>query len=124
MGVVRVVAGVVVGLAFVIAGASKLAVGEGWRHQAAALGAPPWSVRPLPWVELVVGAGLLARLAWPVPVWAAVGLLVAFSALIVARIREGHRPPCACFGAWSSTPIGPVHLIRNAVLLALAILAL
>ena len=124
MGVLADVSVAVVGVVFVVAGASKLAAGEGWRRQAAELGAPSVAVAPLPWVELAIGAALLARLAMPVPVVAALALLVAFTILLALRIREGRRPECACFGAWSASPIGPVHLARNAVLIALGVVGL
>jgi len=34
-------------------------------------------------------------------------------------VRRGNTAPCRCFGA-SSTPLGPRHLVRNALLLAVA----
>ena len=118
------VAAIVVGIVFIVAGASKLAVGDGWRRQAAELGAPSFSVTPLPWLELAVGAALVVHLGKPVPAVLAIALLIAFSALLIARLREGRRPPCACFGAWSASPIGARHLVRNGVLTVLAVVAL
>lgn len=75
----------------------------------------------LPWIELAIGAALVAQFGRR---WAAVTaavLLVAFTGLIAKRLAEGKRPPCACFGAWSAEPIGGKHIVRNAVLLVLAI---
>ena len=118
-----VVAAIVLGIAFVVAGASKLAAGSAWRAQAAGLGAPAWSVRPLPWVELALGAVLITNLVRRAAAIVALGLLLAFSVLLVARLREGRHPPCACFGAWSARPLGPGHLVRNGVLAVLAIVA-
>ncbi len=46
-----------------------------------------------------------------------------FTALIVARLREGKRPACACFGAWSAKPIGAGNVVRNGVLMAVAAVA-
>jgi hypothetical protein len=71
-----------------------------------------------------VGALLIAQVAEPVPVLVAIALLLLFSALIAKRLSEGRHPPCACFGAWSAKPIGPEHLMRNGLLLVLAVLAL
>jgi hypothetical protein len=51
-------------------------------------------------------------------------MLVAFTALIVRRLAEGKRPPCACFGAWSAKPLGIGHVARNGALIGLATLAL
>ncbi|GAA1739505.1 MauE/DoxX family redox-associated membrane protein [Luedemannella helvata] len=46
-------------------------------------------------------------------------LLVAFTVTIAAVLRRGTRTSCRCFGG-SSTPLSGVHLVRNAVLLAVA----
>ncbi len=124
MDTVSSVAAVVLGAAFVLAGAAKLAAGIAWRSQAVQLGAPAWVAPWVPWVELLVGAALVSRLAEPVPAVLAIALLLAFTALIVVRLARGEHPPCACFGAWSAKPIGAAHVVRNAVLLALAVLAL
>lgn len=124
MNAVAVVASVLVGLVFVVAGASKLAAGPRWSTNARDLGAPGLVIPVIPWIELAIGAGLVAQLAVPVPAIAALVMLAGFSMLLVVRIRAGERPACACFGAWSASPIGWRHLARNAVLAMLAVLAL
>jgi uncharacterized membrane protein YphA (DoxX/SURF4 family) len=124
MSAVGVVASVLVGLAFVLAGASKLALGTAWPQQARAFGAPRSAALVVPWLELVIGAALIAQLAKPVAALAALGLLLLFTALIVRHLLAGRAPECACFGAWSAKPIGAGHVARNTVLLALAVLAL
>ena len=53
----------------------------------------------------------------------AAGLLAVFTGAIVLSLRRGNAAPCRCFGA-SSTPLGPRHVARNAVLVALALLGL
>jgi uncharacterized membrane protein YphA (DoxX/SURF4 family) len=118
-----IVAANLLGAAFVLAGASKLAAGRAWPAQAAGLGAPEWSVRPLPWVELVLGALLISNLVRRPASIVALVLLLLFSTLVIARLREGRHPPCACFGAWSARPLGPGHLARNGLLVVLAIVA-
>ena len=123
MDVVRVVAAIVVGVALLVAGASKIAAGPSWPAQAAGLGAPAWSVRVVPALELVLGALLVAQIARRPVALAAAGLVIVFTALIVVRLRQGRRPPCACFGAWSARPIGPGNVVRNAILVALALVA-
>jgi uncharacterized membrane protein YphA (DoxX/SURF4 family) len=115
------VAAIVLGAAFVLAGAAKLAAGIAWRSQAVQLGAPAWVAPWVPWVELVVGALLVSQYAEPVPAILAVALLIAFTGLIIVRLARGEHPPCACFGAWSAKPIGAAHVARNVVLLALAV---
>jgi uncharacterized membrane protein YphA (DoxX/SURF4 family) len=116
-------ASVVVGLAFLVAGASKLAAGPAWPASARDLGVPGWIALLVPWVELVVGGLLVAQLAEPWPALAATAMLVVFTALLITGLRAGERPVCACFGRWSASPIGAGHLARNGVLIVLAVVA-
>jgi hypothetical protein len=51
-------------------------------------------------------------------------VLVGFTVLILRRLAEGRRPPCACFGAWSTKPLGRGHVVRNLGFIALAVVAL
>lgn len=124
MSVVSLVASIVVGVAFLVAGGSKLAAGPAWPAQASALGAPAVAAPVLPWVELAIGSALVLQLGQPIAAIAASLLLVAFTGLIALRLSQGRRPTCACFGAWSAKPIGASHLLRNAALLVLAGLSL
>lgn len=121
---IATVAAIVLGVAFVVAGGSKLAAGKAWPAQARGLGAPDWVVPFVPWVELGLGALLIVQVARRPAAIAAIVLLSVFTVLIAARLRRGEHPPCACFGAWSASPIGPGHLIRNAGLIACGVLAL
>lgn len=66
----------------------------------------------------VAAVALLALPATvPVGFALAVALLAVFTAGVVLAIRRGRRAPCHCFGA-SRTPLGAVHVVRNAMLLA------
>lgn len=58
-------------------------------------------------VTAIAGCGLAALLA------------IVFSAGIAASLRRGNRAPCRCFGR-SATPLGPRHIMRNAILLIVA----
>lgn len=120
---IAVVAAVVVGAAFVLAGAAKVAMGGRWLAQAKEFGVAPQLAQFVPWWELVVGALLAAQVARPVTAWIAVGTLLLFSASVAAQLAKGKHPPCACFGAWSPKPVGARTLARNGALIALAILA-
>jgi uncharacterized membrane protein YphA (DoxX/SURF4 family) len=122
--VLGVVAAVGLGAVFVIAGASKVALGAAWPAQARAMGAPMPIATIVPAVELVIGATLVTRVAMPLPAVAAIVLLVAFSVLIARQLVDGRHPPCACFGAWSHRPLSGTHLVRNAVMILVAIVAL
>ncbi len=124
MNTVSLIASIVLGITFVVAGGAKLAAGPAWPVHVAALGAPALTAPVLPWVELSVGAALIAQLFEPVAAIVAIALILTFTALIARRLSQGRRPVCACFGAWSAKPIGRGHLVRNAVMLALGVLAL
>jgi uncharacterized membrane protein YphA (DoxX/SURF4 family) len=119
-----VAASIILGAAFLVAGGSKLAAGPAWPQQARQLGAPTWAIPVVPWIELAVGALLVAQVARSVVAAVALALLLVFTGLIALRLREGRHPPCACFGAWSATPLGAGHVVRNAVLIALGVVAL
>lgn len=123
MNTVGVIASVLLGAVFVVAGASKLAAGEQWRTDARNLGAPDIAAVVVPWTELAIGALLIVQLWVPWPALAAAVMLVVFSVLLAVRMRDGDRPSCACFGQWSASPIGPTHLARNATFLLLAALS-
>jgi hypothetical protein len=53
----------------------------------------------------------------------AAGLLAAFAAAIQLSVRRGNSVPCRCFGV-SSTPLGTRHVVRNVVLIAVALAGL
>jgi len=124
MRAVGTIAAIMLGAVFVVAGGSKVAAGAAWPAQARSFGAPPPVAVALPGIELVVGALLITTIAMPVPAIVAIALLIGFSVLIARQLVEGRHPPCACFGAWSSRPLDESHLVRNAGLVMLAVIAL
>ncbi|GAB3259686.1 hypothetical protein GCM10027425_22270 [Alteromonas gracilis] len=106
-----------------VAGVAKLMPGatpsgEGLLPEA--LGRPV--LRVLPWVELVLGAGLLvgADLPFRVTAWAALALTLGFAGLVAVALVRGRRPACHCFGATDAEPISSATLVRNLLLVALA----
>jgi uncharacterized membrane protein YphA (DoxX/SURF4 family) len=121
--VLGTVAAVAVGVAFAAAGVFKLADGPAWPRQAADMGVGRPVALVVPWVEIVIGALLAAQLFEPWPAVAAIALLVAFTVVIVLRLLDGSRPPCACFSSRSKRPLGAYHVLRNVGLLALAVVA-
>jgi uncharacterized membrane protein YphA (DoxX/SURF4 family) len=124
MTAVGLVASILLGIVFLVSGGSKLAAGPQWPQQARGLGAPSFVVPVLPWLEIVLGAVLVMQLVPTLAVLVALALLVAFTVLIVRRLAEGRHPPCACFGAWSTKPLGRGHVVRNVGFIALAVVAL
>ena len=114
----------IVGSVFVWAGATKLQARRAWAAQARDMGAPPWVIPFVPFVELVLGAALV--LGWWPRVTTVVGIfvLVAFTALIVTNLLRGNRPACACFGVRSARPISWLFVARNVVFVGLLLVAL
>ena len=115
-------AAVVLGVVLLVAGIAKRA-DRGWPQDAAALGTPAWAIPVLPWFEMLLGAVLVSGLARPAAAALAGLVLLVFTGLLIVNLARGRRPPCACFGASSRRPIGPGSLVRNLVLLALAVIA-
>jgi uncharacterized membrane protein YphA (DoxX/SURF4 family) len=117
------VASILLGVAFLLAGGAKIAQGSAWSTQAGVLGAPTAVVPLVPWLEIVVGALLCAQLSRPIVGAVAFVMLLTFTGLLALRLAAGEHPPCACFGSWSAKPLSWKHLVRNAVLLVLAVVA-
>ncbi len=89
----------------------------------ASLGLPNprfWAMA-VPVAELLTAAVLIALPGWGGVL--AFGLLAAFTANLALVIRSGRVASCACFGGTSAAPVSARHLVRNAVLLAMALLA-
>jgi uncharacterized membrane protein YphA (DoxX/SURF4 family) len=120
---VAAVAAVVVGVVFVAAGVAKLSNRMAWQAQASGLRVPRPVASAVPWVELGLGSLLISQLARSYVASLAALVLVAFTALILARLTQGERPPCACFGGWSATPLGAWHIARNGALIVMAMTA-
>jgi hypothetical protein len=123
MDVLGFIAEMALGIVFVVAGASKVARGREWPVQAAELCAPRPVALAVPWWEMTVGALLVAGLGSPWAAIAALVTLIGFTVAIVVQLRRGRHPQCACFGAWSTAPLGGRHVARNAGFAVLAVLA-
>jgi uncharacterized membrane protein YphA (DoxX/SURF4 family) len=117
------VAGAAVGVVLIAAGVLKLVEGPGWLKQAADMNVARLVAVVVPYVELLLGALLVAGFFMPWTAVAALGLLVAFTYVIVQRLRDGSRPPCACFGSRSKRPLGAYHVARNLALVLAALVA-
>ena len=115
-------AALVLSVVFVMSGGLKV-FSPHWPSQARSLGAPRFIIPVLPWCELGVGAISIANVARRASVVVMAMMLCGFTTLIVMALRQGRRPPCACFGRYSR-PVGWGSVARNAGLLALAAVAL
>jgi hypothetical protein len=100
-----------------------MAAGPRWAAQAEALAAPGIAVPVVPWLEVALGALLVSGVYRTAVALAVAALLTAFTVLLTVRLVEGRRPPCACFGGLSTRPVGPGSVVRNVVLIALALIA-
>ena len=120
---VGIAAAIVVAAVLLLAGVSKLARPADWRAQAAGLGVPVLVAVGVPLMEIGIGAALVVQWQRHAMAWAAAALFGAFTALLVTRLAQGQHPPCACFGALSSRPIGTSHLVRKVLFIAIAVLA-
>lgn len=117
----------IVGLVFVASGLLKIQHPDdpaAWEQ----LGVPrllqrPALVRAHPWVEVVLGVVLITLGGWVglLAALGAVGLMAAYTELIVRALRRPEPSSCACFGAASAVTRGT--LVRNLWLLLLAVLA-
>lgn len=122
-GTFGIIAGVLVALVFLLAGVTKVARPGLWRSEAAGMGVHRFFVPFVPWVEVVLGALLVAQVQRHIVAWFAVCLLLVFTGFIALRLRQGSHAPCACFGALSAKPIAAGNLVRNAVFVGLALAA-
>ena len=113
---------VVLGAVFLASGALKIR-DPSWPEAARVLGAPSFIIPVIAPLELGLGALLVVGLARGPAAIASLGLLVAFTVMLVKAIRAGDRPVCACFGVFSARPIGIWSVVRNVVLLILAAVA-
>ena len=120
---IALAARVVLAVVLIAAAAAKLRHPMTTRAQTVALvGARsgPAVAAALPPVEIVIAISLVA---WKsaVPGLVAAALLLAFTGVLLRA--HARRLPCPCFGsAGSNTPVGPAAIIRNAVLVAYAVL--
>jgi uncharacterized membrane protein YphA (DoxX/SURF4 family) len=117
------IAALALAVVLVVAAGSKLRDLAATEADFASLGLsnPQFWARAVPAAELATAAGLIASPGWGGV--AAFALLAAFTATLAVVIRSGRVATCACFGGSSTKPVSVRHLLRNGVLLAMALLA-
>lgn len=115
----------IVGLLFLAAAGGKLgAKGEFIKAAVAYRLLPKAAARfighLLPWVELIVAAGMLSGILMPWTALVAIGLFLLFaSAVAVNLIRGRQHIACGCFGIWQDERLTWVIVVRNAALAGL-----
>jgi thiol-disulfide isomerase/thioredoxin/uncharacterized membrane protein YphA (DoxX/SURF4 family) len=115
-------------LVFVAAAIAKVRDRNGTRQAVVDFGVPsrlaPIGAAALPIAELAVAAALV------IPATAAAGaagaavLLGAFTVAIGVSLARGRTPDCHCFGQVAAGPISRLTVLRNVILVALAVFAL
>lgn len=116
-------AALVVAAVLAIAAAAKLTHRAQTVSGFTRLGLPRPSVLAwvVPAVEVAVAVALVVAPGWGGVV--AFALLAGFTAYLAGLIRSGRVVACGCFGSAGDRPVAPADLVRNAMLLASAALA-
>ncbi len=108
-----------------VAGIAKLGSQGEVRETLAGFGVPQALVKPagvaLAAAELIVAALLVPAATATAAAAAAAALLAVFCVAIGVAIGRGRRPDCNCFGRVHSRPVGWRTIVRNVVLLLVAL---
>src|SRR5919199_797590 len=124
MGLVLLMARLLLAAVFVVSGLAKLADHRGSRQALRDFGVPALLAIPLgillPLTELAVAVALIPIVSAWWGAFAALLLLLLFSAGISYNLAHGRTPKCHCFGQLHSAPVGWPALLRNLVLAAIA----
>ena len=109
---------------FAIAAVAKFRDIAATERDFAGLGIPRASffARFVPLAELSIVALLL--IVPPSGALAALVTLAFFTTFLIGRLRAGVRAPCACFGSSRAQPISALDVIRNLLLMGLAVVSL
>ncbi len=122
---VLLAARLVLAAVFAVAGVAKLADLRGSRAAVEGFGVPERLAEPLgtllPIAELAIAVALIPSSSARYGALGASVLLLLFCGAIVRSMIRGEAPDCHCFGQLHSEPAGPRTLVRNALLLALAV---
>jgi hypothetical protein len=81
--------------------------------------------RGLPWAEIVLGVLLLVTWGWAHLLVTAVtlALFIAYLILVAKALQRNDGASCNCFGEWSQSQVSGSTLVRNYVLVFVALLA-
>jgi uncharacterized membrane protein YphA (DoxX/SURF4 family) len=109
-----------------VAGTAKLLDRDGGRQAVRTFGLPGPLVAPvavaLPVAELAVAVALIDTRSAVAGAWGAAILLAGFIAGIAITLGQGNQPDCRCFGSLHSATVGRKTIVRDAALLAGALL--
>ena len=123
LDLLAIVSAIILAATFTVAAVAKFRSKSATTTDFQSLGLP----RPALWaVAVPLLEVMTALLLVIVPGWggvAAFALLAAFTATLAVVLRSGRVATCACFGGASTKPVSSRHLVRNAGLLVLAVVA-
>ncbi len=122
------VAGVAIGLVFVIAGLAKIGDTAAFAAQVHNFRLTPIALENLvamilPWVELVAGTALVLGTRSRAAAWICAALMIVFTIGIAQAAARGLDFECGCFGKGDSSTVGLQKLFENVGLTAVALLA-
>jgi peroxiredoxin len=124
MDLVLAVVQMVLAIVFVISAVAKLLDRQGSARAAAGFGVPvtlaPLSGSVLPLVEIGIVVGLISTVTAKYAAFAAMVMLVLFTAVIAAAVLRGRAMSCHCFGRLDTGPVSWLTAIRSGVLAASA----
>ena len=120
------------GAVLVTSGVLKFGTAKSFQVTLSQFGLPRWTwqdqrfARAFPWLEVLLGLGaILLPNPWQlIPV---IGILALFVGFLVVVIRVSRRPTpvsCNCFGGLGDDTVSTRTIVRNAVLVALALAAI
>jgi uncharacterized membrane protein YphA (DoxX/SURF4 family) len=117
----------VLGVVFIVAGASKIGHADMFAAQIAGFRILPQAVIApmalgLPFLEIMLGGYLILGLFTRASAWVAVGLLFAFDAAIASAVVRGMSVSCGCFGPNDTTVTTWAEVARDAVFVLLAVI--
>lgn len=117
------IAAALVGIVFLIAGASKVVNLSQWMRDARSQAVWKPVAAAVPFVELILGGCLVGLPVSPVVLGLSTALLLVFTAFLIAQIRVSSDVPCACFGSFQRRPPSGNDVFRNLALMGLLFLA-
>jgi putative oxidoreductase len=122
------VAGIAIGLLFVIAALAKIGDTAAFAAQVHNFRLTPIALENLvamilPWVELVAGASLVLGVRARASAWICAALMLVFTVAVAQAAARGLDFECGCFGKGDGSTIGLVKLLENVGLSAVALVA-
>jgi len=122
------VAGIGIGLVFVVAALAKIGDTAAFAAQVHNYRLTPIVLENLvamilPWVELVAGTALILGLRSRAAAWICAALMIVFTIGIGQAAARGLDFECGCFGKAGASTVGVRKLLENVGLTAVALIA-